>query len=216
MNIVFLGPPGCGKGTQSQVLSDTFLHLSTGDLLRSEITSKSPLGLEISGIMAKGSLVGDDIIIALIKKNIDQSYKKDVLFDGFPRTIVQAETFDNMLSGLSQKVDLVVNFNISDDILVGRISGRFNCKSCRSVYHDVTNKPKVDGVCDKCGSSDFVRRDDDRPEELKQRLKAYKENTLPLIQFYKGKNVLFEVEASLPLEEVKKNISDKIKDLIKE
>ncbi len=212
MILVFLGPPGCGKGTQAQFLREDcgFCHLSTGEMLRSEVETKSDLGLKIAETMKSGLYVSDEIILDIIKKNLDQAQARDVLFDGFPRTLVQAKAFENVLESQGKKVDFVVYFSIADSVLVERITGRFNCTECGRVYHEKNNKPQVDGICDTCGGSRFIRREDDTEESLQKRLKIYYENTHPLIDFYKNKGILVEIDSSQSLNRVKEQVSSVI------
>lgn len=208
MILVFLGPPGCGKGTQSQFLRQEygFSHLSTGDMLRTEVESKSDLGLKVSETMKAGLYVSDEIILDIIKKNLDQSQTRGVLFDGFPRTLVQAQGFENVLESQGKKIDFVVYFSIPDAVLVERIIGRFNCAKCGCVYHEKNNKPRVEGICDTCGGNRFVRREDDTEESLQKRLRIYYENTYPLIDFYKNKEILIEIDSSQSLDRVKERV----------
>lgn len=208
MILVFLGPPGCGKGTQAQFLCAHygFRHLSTGEMLRSEVESKSDFGLKIAATMKAGLYVSDEIILDIIKKNLAQPQARDVLFDGFPRTLVQAQDFEKVLESQGKKLDFVVSFSIEDSILVERIAGRFNCSDCGRVYHKKNNKPQVEGICDICGGSRFIRREDDTEESLQKRLKIYYENTHPLINFYKDKGILVEIDSSQSLNRVKEQV----------
>ncbi|RZI46267.1 adenylate kinase [Candidatus Finniella inopinata] len=208
MILVFLGPPGCGKGTQSQFLKDThgFCHLSTGDLLRTEVHSQSQLGLQIASTINNGLFVNDQIILDIIKKSLEQAETRDVLFDGFPRSLVQAKALDNVLDEQNLKIDCVVSFSIAEDALVDRITGRFNCVDCGRVYHEKNNKPQVEGICDTCGGKRFVSREDDSKESLEKRLKIYYESTYPLINYYKEKGLLIEIDSSQNLDNVKSQI----------
>jgi adenylate kinase len=204
MLLVFLGPPGCGKGTQSQYLTEKygFKSFATGQILRHEIDSASEIGLKIKDNMKAGLYVSDEIILDIIKKNLVYCEVKDVLFDGFPRTLGQAQAFDEFLAQQSKSVDLVVYFSITDHILLKRIVGRYNCADCGRVYHDQTNKPQVEGICDQCRGKKFVRRIDDTAESFEKRLKVYYDSTQPLIGFYKNKSNFVEIDASQNLEHV--------------
>ena len=208
MILVFLGPPGCGKGTQSQFLCNyyNFYHLSTGEMLRSEVENKSEFGLKIAATMKVGLYVSDEIILDIVKKNLDQAQTRDVLFDGFPRTLVQAQSFESVLERKGKKIDFVISFSLDDFVLVERIAGRFNCVQCGRVYHKKNNKPQVDGICDNCGGRHFARRDDDTQESLEKRLKIYYETTHPLIDFYKDKGILVEIDSAQSLDRVKEQV----------
>lgn len=204
MILVFLGPPGCGKGTQAQYLyeKENFFHLSTGQILRWEMEAKSPLGLKIQDTITAGQYVDDDIMLSLIEKTIVHLKAKNVLFDGFPRTLRQAQSFEDLLSRQGKAVNVVAYFSLPDEILVERIIGRFNCVQCGRVYHDQNNRPLVDNVCDNCGGTQFTRRSDDTIESLRQRLKIYYESTKLLVDYYKEKKVLKEIDAAQSLEKV--------------
>ncbi len=208
MILVFLGPPGCGKGTQAQYLceKEDFFHLSTGQALRTEIEAQSPLGIRIQDTMASGNYVDDETILELVEKNIAQLKVKNVLFDGFPRTLDQARSFEKLLDRQGKKVGIVAYFSLSDEVLVERIVGRFNCVRCGRVYHDKNNRPLVDNVCDICGGTQFARRDDDTAESLKQRLEKYYESTRLLVDYYKEKKVLVEIDAGQTLDNVTKQL----------
>lgn len=193
MNVILLGPPGAGKGTQSEYLRDTFklAKLSTGDMLRASATSGTALGNEIKEIMAKGALVPDDIMIALIRDSITGgACPNGFILDGFPRTLAQAEALDEMLKEEGMALDFVIELKVDDKALIERIAGRFTCGDCGTGYHDTFKKPKVAGVCDVCGSQNFKRREDDKAETVGKRLKAYHEMTAPLLPHYKAKGML--------------------------
>lgn len=198
MNLVLFGPPGCGKGTQSQFLVSmhNFDHLSTGDLIRQEISSDSELGKKVASIYSTGGLVSDDIIMQIVQKRIAGNSGKSILLDGIPRTLSQAQALDELLASLSSKVHRVISLVVPDSVLLQRIIGRFHCLSCKTVYHTENKPPIKSGFCDVCGETEFGRRSDDQEESLKVRLASYYEQTKPLEQFYKDKNVFSEVDAT--------------------
>ena len=209
MVIVFFGPPGSGKGTQAQELKRVkgMLHVSTGDLLRQEIASGSSLGQKIQSKVQAGEFPTDDVVMQLVGGIIEKNAKKDIIFDGFPRTLNQAIAFDALLGVENLKVDVVFDFNIDALDLEERISGRYMCRECGAVYHEKNKKPKVDGVCDQCGSCHFEKRPDDTEQVLKTRLKVYQEQTLPVKEYYAQAGLLKKVDASLPQGEVASFIS---------
>jgi len=193
--IIFLGPPGAGKGTQSQLLKERngFIQISTGDLLREAVKNQTELGKLAKQYMDEGKLVPDDLIISLIKEKLQEYADKNIIFDGFPRTIPQAESLDNFLSHLNKNVDAVILFKIEDDEVVKRLAGRRVCPSCGAVYHMIYNPPKIDEICDKCGAK-LIQRDDDKEEVIRKRLEVYHQQTKPLIEYYKSKIV--EIDAT--------------------
>ena len=213
-NIILLGPPGAGKGTQARSLSDKygFVQLSTGDMLREAKKDKSKLGLKVSNIMAKGELVTDEIVIDLIKKKItNNNNNKGFIFDGFPRTLAQADALGNLLNKVNQVLDYVIEMYVDDDKLVQRITGRFSCSSCGELYHKITKIPKKKGICDVCGSIDkFKFRQDDNEDSLKTRLLAYYRDTSPLIGYYYALKKLKKVNGLGSINE----IQDAIRNII--
>ena len=213
-NIILLGPPGAGKGTQARSLCDQygFVQLSTGDMLREAKKDKSELGLKVSNIMAKGELVTDDIVIDLIKKKITyNNNNKGFIFDGFPRTLAQADALGNLLITVNQVLDYVIEMYVDDDKLVQRITGRFTCSSCGELYHKITKIPKKTGICDVCGSVDkFNFRQDDNEDSLKTRLLAYYRDTSPLIGYYYALKKLKKVNGLGSINE----IQDAIRNII--
>lgn len=205
MIIVFFGPPGSGKGTQAQELEKTIknlIHVSTGDLLRQEIASGSELGCRLKSQIEAGAFVTDDIILHLVSGILRKNAKKDIIFDGFPRTLQQAIAFDALLGVENLKVDVVLDFDIDVHVVVERVTGRYMCLGCGTVYHKKNKKPKVDNVCDQCGGIRFVERKDDSADVLETRLKIYQEETLPVKKYYGDNGVLKRIDASLSPDEV--------------
>jgi adenylate kinase len=215
VNLILLGPPGAGKGTQAKRLEERFGldQLSTGDMLRAERASKSPLGQRVQSIMDSGQLVSDDIMIDLIAARIDRLDKgpgnhKGFILDGFPRTVPQAEALDAMLAKKGLKLDYVIEMRVDEAALVDRIAGRYACAKCGAGYHNRFQRPKLNGVCDLCGGREFIRRADDRPETVKARLKAYREQTAPILPYYRAKGVLHTVDGMAPIDRVTEQIEE--------
>ena len=209
MNLILLGPPGAGKGTQAKKLTDErgLVQLSTGDMLRAEVASGSPLGIEAKKVMDAGQLVSDAIVIGMIDKRTDQpDCAKGFVLDGFPRTEPQAEALDAMLAKKGKKIDAVIELAVDEAALIERISGRFTCAKCGTGYHDTFHRPKKDGICDKCGSTEFVRRADDNAETVKARLVAYRKQTAPILPYYKAKGLLHSVDGMADMSEVARQI----------
>lgn len=196
MNIVLMGLPGAGKGTQAEKIVATynFPHISTGDMFRAAIKNETTLGLQAKAFLDKGELVPDSITNGIVKERLSQEDTKDgFLLDGFPRTIKQAETLDSILKELDRQIDAVINIDVNPQILKDRLSGRFICRSCGATYHKLNNKPSVDGVCDRCGGTEFYQREDDKPETVEHRIQINLKQAQPLLDYYANKNVLFNV-----------------------
>ena len=209
MKLILLGPPGAGKGTQAQRLqaSRGLVQLSTGDMLRAEVRAASDIGKQADAIMKRGDLVPDEIVVTIIGRRIEQpDAAKGFILDGFPRTVAQAEALDRMLSGKGAKLNAVIEMKVQDSVLVERITGRFTCAKCGAGYHDIFQKPKVPGVCDVCGSKQFVRRDDDKAETVKARLEAYNRQTAPLLPYYRNRGILKQVDGMADIDEVARQI----------
>ena len=209
MNIILLGPPGAGKGTQARRLVEErgMIQLSTGDMLRAAKDSGTEMGNRVAKVMAAGELVTDDIVIGLIEEKLQGDNAGGFIFDGFPRTLAQADALGELLRGYNKTLDAVVAMRVDDDALVRRITGRFTCGNCGEVYHDETKRPKVDGVCDVCAESDMKRRADDNEESLRTRLMEYYKKTSPLIGYYYAKGKLKSVNGLGEIDEVASEIA---------
>jgi len=210
MNIILLGPPGAGKGTQAQRLQRErgVVQLSTGDMLRAAVASGSELGKKAKDIMNRGELVPDDLMVGLIEDRIAQpDAAKGFILDGFPRTEAQAKALDQMLAKTGKKLDRVVEMEVDEKALTERIVGRYTCAKCGAGYHDTFKRPKVEGVCDVCGSREFTRRKDDNAETMKTRMAAYRAQTEPLLPYYAARGVLRKVDGMASMDEVYRQIS---------
>ncbi len=210
MILVFLGPPGSGKGTQAKILSKEMglSHISTGDLLREAVKNNTPLGQKAREYMERGELVPDDIIISLIEEVMPK--EGGFILDGFPRTIPQAIALEDMLKRNGKELSKVILFEISEDVVVDRISGRLTCSQCGALYHIKYNPPKENLICDLCGGK-LIQREDDKEEVIRRRFKVYQEQTQPLIAFYRERNKLFSLDATQSVEEISKKIIEAIK-----
>ena len=209
MNIILLGPPGAGKGTQARHLVEkrNMIQLSTGDMLREAKNSGSEMGNLVAKVMARGDLVTDEIVIGLIKEKISGKKGGGFIFDGFPRTLKQADALGRLLEECGENLDLVVEMKVDDDALVSRISGRSSCGGCGEVFHDVTNPWPASGKCPKCFSTEVIRRSDDNEDSLRQRLMEYYKKTSSLIGYYYAKGDHVSVNGLASVEEVEKSIA---------
>lgn len=209
MNILFMGPPGAGKGTQAEKIVNEFQipHISTGDAFRAAMSQGTPLGLEAKSYVDKGLLVPDEITNGIVRDRLAQpDCDKGFLLDGFPRTIAQAEALDGMLAELGKKIDVVFNLVVDRGFLLARLTGRRICKSCGSTYHVVFNPPKQEGICDKC-SGELYQRSDDTEEKVGTRLDEYSNKTAPLLDYYRNKGILHEVNGEQDIHQVTAEIS---------
>jgi adenylate kinase len=214
MNLILLGPPGAGKGTQAKRLEDRhgLVQLSTGDMLRAVVASGVPLGQQAKEIMAAGKLMPDELMIEMIADRISKpDCATGFILDGFPRTVPQAEALDRMLEDKGLKLDHVIEMQVDDAALVERITGRYTCAKCGQGYHDTFQKPKVDGVCDVCGSTEFTRRADDNAETVTTRLAAYHKQTAPILPYYKERGVLEAVDGMADIDVVTEQIETLLK-----
>lgn len=205
MRLILLGPPGAGKGTQAQRIVEKhgIPQLSTGDMLRAAVSAGTEVGKRAKAVMDAGNLVSDEIVNAIVSERIDQpDCAKGFILDGYPRTLVQADSVDVMLSAKGMKLDVVIEMQVDDAVLVQRVSGRYTCATCGAGYHDKNHRPKVDGTCDKCGGHEFKRRPDDNAETMTTRLQDYYKKTSPLIGYYHGKGLLKPVDGMAPIDEV--------------
>ncbi len=216
MNIILLGPPGAGKGTQAKMIVDKrgIVQLSTGDMLRDAVKSGSALGQKAKALMEAGELVPDDLVIGIIDSRLDEpDCAKGFILDGFPRTIAQAEALDDLLDKKNLALHAVIKMDVDEEALTRRISGRFSCASCGQGYHDDFQKPAKDGICDKCGSTDFIRRKDDNAETVRSRLAVYHNQTAPILPYYEARGTLKSVDGMAAIDQVSAAI-DQILDSI--
>ncbi|ETD03196.1 adenylate kinase [Rhodobacter capsulatus] len=208
-NIILLGPPGAGKGTQARKLVEErgMVQLSTGDMLREAKTSGTEMGKKVAEVMDRGELVTDEIVIGLIEEKLSSDHGAGFIFDGFPRTLPQADALGRLLAKIGQKLDAVIEMRVDDEALVDRISGRYTCGKCGEVYHDTTKPVKVAGTCDACGSTDLRRRADDNADSLRIRLMEYYKKTSPLIGYYYHAGDLFGVDGLAEIDEVAASVA---------
>ena len=216
MNLILLGPPGAGKGTQAKILEQVhgFKQLSTGDMLRVAIAAGTETGLKAKVIMDRGDLVSDDVILGIVAERMDKpDVAKGVVFDGFPRTPAQAESLDKMLKTRGTKLDAVIEMKVDDEALVKRITGRYTCAKCGKGYHDEFAKPKKAGICDVCGSTEFIRRPDDNEKTVRGRLHVYNKQTAPLVEYYAKQGILHVINGMADIGQVTREMEAVLKQL---
>lgn len=210
MNIILLGPPGSGKGTQAQFLKEQYglMHLSTGDMLRHEVSTATDLGLKAKELIDSGQFVSDSLILEMIAQYLDQpDYSVGAILDGFPRTAGQADALDQMLREKKTTLDHVIQLKVEEKVLEKRIVGRYSCQQCGAGYNEYFKLPQEPGVCDVCGGSEFKRRADDEAEKLRTRLRLYREQTEPILPYYMGKGILEHVNAAQEISDVSADIT---------
>ena len=197
MNIILMGLPGAGKGTQAEKIVATYgiPHISTGDMFRAAMQQQTELGLKAKSFMDKGELVPDEVTNGIVKERLQQAdTEKGFLLDGFPRTQAQAEALDKIMQDLNRSIDAVINIEVNPEILMQRLTGRIICRNCGSTYHKTNNPPKVEGTCDRCGTHDFYQREDDKPETVENRIQINIEQSKPILNYYKAKGILRNVD----------------------
>lgn len=209
LNIILLGPPGAGKGTQAGRLQVErgMIQLSTGDMLREAVAAGTPVGLKAKEVMERGELVSDAIVSALIGERLDGAAESGAIFDGFPRTKHQAEALEILLGERGRKLDHVIELAVDDEALVTRITGRFTCAKCGTGYHDTFRPTKVKGVCDLCGSNEFKRRPDDNEQTVRTRMQEYRAKTAPILPYYAAKGLVRRVDGMADVDEVARQIA---------
>lgn len=210
MNIILLGPPGCGKGTQAKMLTEKYKipQVSTGDILRESVKNETPLGLQAKSYMDSGKLVPDGVVIGIIQERLRKpDCQSGFILDGFPRTVVQAQALDNTLGTMQQKIEHVISITVDDEQLLGRLTGRRTCRSCGAMFHVLFNPPKKEGCCDVC-SGELYQRDDDKEETILNRLNVYKQQTAPLIDYYQNKGWLRTINGIGEIEDIFKKIEE--------
>lgn len=208
MNIILIGPPGSGKGTQAKLLEDKFglKQLSSGDMLRAAVAEGTDIGEKAKSYMEAGELVPDDLVVEIVADQIEKADGNGFILDGFPRNAHQAEVLDKILQNNGRSIDHVPVIEVSDDLLVERITGRFTCANCGEGYHDTFKQPSQEGVCDKCGSTEFIRRPDDNEDTVRNRLEVYREQTKPLIAYYEQQGKLRKINGDQSIDEVMRDL----------
>nr|WP_040469737.1 adenylate kinase [Limosilactobacillus ingluviei] len=216
MNLVLMGLPGAGKGTQAQYIVKDFdiPHISTGDIFRAAMKNETPMGLQAKQFIDKGELVPDEVTNGIVQERLAQDDVKDgFMLDGFPRNLAQAEALNAMLEADGKKLDAVINIHVDPEVLVDRLSGRYICKECGATYHKLYNQPKVEGTCDVCGSHDFYQRDDDKPATVKNRLAVNIKLNTPLIDFYEKQGCLYQIDGEQDIDKVYQAIKEVLTNL---
>ena len=209
MNIILMGLPGAGKGTQAERIVATYgiPHISTGDMFRAAMQQATELCLKATSFMDKGELVPDEVTNGIVKERLQQAdTEKGFLLDGFPRTQAQAEALDKIMEELNRSIDAVINIEVNPDILMQRLTGRIICRNCGSTYHKTNNPPKVEGTCDRCGSHDFYQREDDKPETVENRIHINIEQSKPILNYYNAKGLLRNVDGESGIDNLFKTI----------
>ena len=208
MDIILLGPPGAGKGTQAQrlVAHRGMVQLSTGDMLRAAVKAGTPVGLQAKAVMEAGELVSDAIVSALVGENLDSTAGRGAIFDGYPRTYAQAEALELLLAERGRTVSFVIELMVNEDALIERITGRYTCANCQAPYHERFHPPKVEGTCDVCGAHEFKRRPDDNEETVRTRMAEYRAKTAPILPFYEARGLVRRVDGMRSPEEVADSI----------
>ena len=214
MDLILLGLPGSGKGTQAEYITEAYgvTHISTGDIFRAALKNETPLGLEAKAYMDSGNLVPDELTNNIVKERLQEDDVKDgFLLDGYPRTLVQSKALRANLEDLGRKLDAVIYLNVPEEVLLERLTGRYICSNCGATYHKLFNPTEVDGVCDACGNTEFHQREDDKPETVKKRIEVNAEQTQDLVKFYQGENILLEVDGNQEPEAVFAEITELLK-----
>ena len=214
MDIILLGPPGAGKGTQANQIVDqhAMVQLSTGDMLRAAVKAGTPVGIKAKAVMDSGALVSDEIVSGLIGEALDAlAPHTGVIFDGYPRTAAQVATLDLILAERGRKLDHVIELEVEEDALVARITGRYTCAKCNEGYHDLFKKPAIDGICDQCGSTEFKRRPDDNETTVRTRMAEYRAKTEPILPIYEARGLLRRVDGMAEIDKV----SDAIESILR-
>ncbi|MBC7247061.1 MAG: adenylate kinase [Actinobacteria bacterium] len=204
MNLVLLGPPGAGKGTQAERISEAYAipHISTGDIFRENLKKGTELGLKAREYMDRGELVPDEVVIGIVRNRLaEPDCERGFVLDGFPRTVAQADALKEMLAGMGRGIDHVLNISVPDDVVVERLTARRTCRACGAIYHLVYSPPREEGKCDSCGGELYVR-DDDREETVRARLREYEAKTRPLVEYYRGEGLLRDIDGAAGMEDV--------------